>query len=89
MGAVDPWWECSARGIVKEAVMFTTENNDTGSLKVGTTAGDHVWEVGQSFQIEEKVYKVSYIMGKEAKMHLCCKGCGPLPVGAVEYQLVK
>ena len=68
---------------------FTVENNDTGSLKVGTSAGDYKWEVGSEFTIGDKNYKVSYIMGKGEKCHLCCKGCGIFPVGSVTYTIKK
>ena len=78
---------------------FKTMNNDTGSLKVGTSAGDHKWDVGQTLKIiggvegdpsqgESKTRKVTYVMGKGANTHLCFKGQGPLPLGEVTFELV-
>ena len=64
--------------------MYQTINNSTGSLKVGTSA-PRAWKVGDVFYVGPKEYKVSYVMGREAKTHVCCKGYGPLPVGKVVY----
>jgi hypothetical protein len=75
-------------------------NNDTGSLKVGTAAGDKAWKVGDKLKIvggvdgditqgEGKTRAVTYVMGKGEKCHLCFKGQGPLPLGEVVIELVE
>ena len=68
-----------------------TTSNDTGSLKVGTTAGDHVWTKGDRLQIlgEAKVRTVTFVMGNPGeKLHLCFKSQGIVPTGELEYTLV-
>ena len=67
---------------------ITVVNNDTGSLKVGTSAGDHIWAAGQKIQVETKLYTLTYVMGKGEKCHVCAKGCGPFPLGTVSYSIV-
>ena len=67
---------------------MTANNNDTGSLKVGKEGinlkvGDKIRIVG-----EDKTRTISYIMGKEDRTHICCKGCGPFPIGEVQYEVV-
>lgn len=70
--------------------MFKAINNDEGSLKVGISAGDHVWAIGQTIRIlgENKTRKVTYMMGEGEKKHLCFKGQGKVEVGEVEYEIV-
>jgi hypothetical protein len=66
-----------------------TTNNDTGSLKVGTSAGDHVWEVGQKVKIGERTVTITYIMGRGEKTHICFGKQGfRCPEGEVEYSVV-
>lgn len=75
----------------KEHHMFKTNNDrDTGSLKVGTTAGDHEWAAGQKIKIAgDKVRTITFVMGQGEKTHLCFKTQGPVPKGVVEYELVE
>ncbi len=65
--------------------MFKAINNDTGSLKAGVNGEG--FKVGDEIKIngENKVRKISYIMGKGEKCHFCMKGTGPVPVGDVEW----
>ena len=66
--------------------MAKTNNNDTGSLKVGVVP----CKVGDSIQIEgEKTPRlVTYIMGKGEKCHACCAGTGPFPMGEVVFEIL-
>jgi hypothetical protein len=63
-------------------------NNDTGSLKVGSSLGKLA--VGQKLQLvgEQKVRTITYVMGEGEKQHVCAKGTGPFPIGDVEVELV-
>jgi len=75
--------------------MFITNNNDSGSLKVGLSAGSKVWKVGDKIRIlgEDKVRTVTFIMPQNKpqseKLHLCFKGQGRLPEGEVSYEVVE
>lgn len=69
--------------------MYQTENNDTGSLKVGTSAGEHVWAVGDQLKIGDRQLKVTYVMGKGDRCHICCKGGGIMPIGVVKYEIIE
>lgn len=72
---------------------FTCSNpKDTGSLKVGTSAGSHKWEPGQVIRLagEDKLRKISYVMGNGEKTHVVAKGTGPFPTGdAIQYEIVQ
>jgi hypothetical protein len=71
--------------------MFRTFNNDTGSLKVGLSAGNRQWKIGDKIRIEGegKVRTVTYVMGSGQRTHLCFKGQGTLPLGEVMFQIVE
>jgi hypothetical protein len=63
----------------------TTQNNDTGSLLIGAVeakVGDVLFIDG-----ETKGRPITYLMGKGAKQHACCKGSGPFPTGLVSFSL--
>lgn len=70
--------------------MFNTINNDDGSLKVGISAGDISFKVGDRIKLlgEAKVRTVTFVMGKGEKTHLCFKAQGKLPMGEVSYEMV-
>lgn len=71
---------------------FTCSNpKDTGSLKVGTSAGDHKWVAGQKIRLanENQLRTLTYVMGSGEKTHIVAKGSGPFPTGErIEYSIV-
>lgn len=66
---------------------FSTNNNDTGSLKVPGVA----LEVGDEIVIEGEARPrtITYIMGRNGTQHACCKGTGPMPTGMVRFNVIK
>lgn len=62
--------------------IYTTINNDSGSLKTGFRVG-----VGDEIRILSEARKrfVTYVMGNEPNVHACFKGQGAVPVGMVEF----
>ncbi len=68
--------------------MAQTNNNDTGSLKVGNLLGELA--VGDRIQIEgeAKPRTITFLMGKGDKLHVCAKGSGKFPLGLVEISKV-
>lgn len=69
----------------------TINAKDPGSLNVGSNPEKIV--VGEKIQItgEDKVRTVTYVMGSTAKnnVHLCMKGSGPVPLGEIEYTVLR
>lgn len=65
--------------------LFETYNNDPGSLHTGDplNMGDLVLIHG-----ENKVRRVTYVMGKPPRAHACFKGQGAVPTGPVTWELL-
>jgi len=62
-------------------------NKDTGSLKVGAE-GDELLNVGDQIKVNDKLYTLTYKMGRGEKCCVCAKGCGAFPQGEVDWEKV-